>query len=85
LILITETVGSKRNNMDEWKEGALYLDSGDQHSRERGAIGAVGRCIEVGWDQVSHNNRVGKKTLPDSKTSEGSDIKRLIGRQWPWL
>lgn len=50
--------------------GALYLDCGDHHSRERDAIGVLGRYTEVGRDHVSYNSGVGKKTLPDSKASE---------------
>lgn len=60
-------MGRERNNMDKWREGTLYLD---HLSRERDAIGALGRCTEVGWDHVCHNNRIRKKTPPDSRASE---------------
>lgn len=63
----------------------IVSDSRDQHSRERDVTGALGRCIEVWWEHVYHHNRVGKEALPGSKVSEGSGIKRLIGRQWLWL
>lgn len=85
LISISEIMESESNNMDKCKEGALYLYPEDQHSRERDITGVLGRYTEVQWEHVSYNNRVGQEGLPGSKSSEASDIKRLIGRQWPWL